>query len=238
MDPGSLATPNGVYRTPGRVPDAARVAPPSWRTLLAPLGRASAYVFFTVAPVVLFNAWIVPTFFLTATTGEQHFVPTFDFVQNGLALLMLASLVLLVVLVARRVRPSWRGLRLHGKIAYVTALVFAQSAVVVAAEYALFQSRGGLHLFEPRLEKTFSAPDGRTGFLYRQGLGCSYDVHVAEPYSLTMTKALHVSRNSCQEPLPTIQWKADRSVGLVDSKGSPLESQSDLGWGFSWGGGC
>ena len=229
------ATANGVYRTPGRAGDPERIPLPSWRTLLAPLGRASAYVLLTVAPLLLFNAWIVPTFFVTAKTGEQHFVPTFDFVQNGLALLMVASVVLLVVLIARRVRPSWRGLGLRSKVAYVLALVLAQSAVVVAAEYALFESRGGLHLFEPRLLQTFAAPDGRTGFLYREGLGCGYHLYVADAYALTMTKALHVSRHSCDEPLPAIQWKADGSVGLVDPKGVPLESQPDTGFNIRWG---
>lgn len=235
MGTGSLVTPNGIYRTPGRVPDAARIARPSWRTLLCPIARSSAWVFLTIAPLVLFNAWIVPTFLLGEHDGP--FIPTFDFIQDGLALLALASPLVLTAFIVRRVRPSWRGLRLRTKILYVTALIMAQSAIVVAAEYALFESRGGLHLFAPILKATISASDGRTAFIYDRGLGCGYTVYVAQPYSLIMRPATSVSRSSCQEPLPSVQWKTDGSVGLVDSTGATLESQPSS-WGFSWGGGC
>lgn len=234
MDP-RLALPNGVYRTPGREPAAERIPRPSPRTLLAPLAQAGAFVLVAVAPLLLFNSWIVPTFFLTAKAPAQTFVPTFDFVQDGVALLLAASLVLLIALIVRRVRPSWRGLGIQRKVAYVTALVFAQSAVVMGAEYALFESRGGLNLFEPHLERTFSAPDGRTAFLYREGLGCGYHVHVAEPHALTMKEALHVSRQLCNEPLPTVRWEADGSVLLLDPAGAPLVSQPETGWAFRWG---
>lgn len=235
MQQGSLATAtsNGVYRTPGRAADAVRISLPSWRTLLGPLGQASALVIVMVAPVVVFNSWFVPSFVLKAK-ADVLFVPTFDFVQNGLVVLVLASLLLLLVAIVRQVRPSWAGLRLRGKLGYVATLLVVQSAVVLVAEYALFESRGGLHLFEPRLLETFSAPDGRTAFLYRAGLGCGYDVHVAEAYSFTMKKALHVARRSCDEPLPAMEWSADGSPRLVDPSGVPLESQPG-GFFFRWG---
>lgn len=115
------------------------------------------------------------------------------------------------------------------------ALVIAQVPVVFAAEYAIFESRGGLHLFEPTHVKTIAGPDGRTAYLFREGLGCGYHVRVAKPWELTMQELNHVPRNDCSEPLPTVRWNADGGVDLLDASGAALLPQKS-DWHF--GGGC
>ena len=69
------------------------------------------------------------------------------------------------------------------------------------------------------------------------GLKCGYDVFVSGPFSLTATRALTLSRATCLEPTPRVQWNANGSVGLVDGENEALESQSSPSFSF-WGGGC
>lgn len=234
MTPGSVTTPNGVYRTPGRVGDVAPIPLPSARTLLGPLARAAASVLLLVAPVVLFHLLVAPAFALPEHAG---FVPMVDHLQNAVMLLVPASLLLLVFLVARRVAPSWLGMRLPAKVLYVGAVLLLQSVVAIAGEATIFFARGGLHLFEPTWKSSTYGPAGKSAHVYREGFGCGYDVYVSEPLAITMKRQLHVGRKSCDEPLPTVRWNASGSIDLVDRDGKPLESEA-TGSFLGWGGGC
>jgi len=234
MTPGSVTTPNGVYRTPGRVIPAAPIPLPSARTLLGPLLRAAAVVLLLVAPVALFHLVGAPLFPLRGDTG---FVPAFEHLENAVMLLLPASLLLLVFLVVRRVAPSWRGMRLHTKVLYVGAVLLLQSLVAIGGEATVFFARGGLHLFEPTWKSSTFGPSGKSAHVYREGFGCGYDVYVSEPLAITMKHQLHVGRKSCDEPLPRVRWNASGAVDLVDRDGKPLESQASSPL-LLWGGGC
>ena len=227
-------TPHGVYRTPGRVIPAAPIPLPSARTLLAPLARAAASVLLLVAPVVLLHLVVAPAFPLHGDTG---FVPIFDQLENVVMLLLPASLLLVVFLVARRVAPSWRGMRLRTKVLYVGAVLLLQAVVAIAGEATIFFARGGLHLFEPTWKSSTFGPEGQSAHVYREGFGCGYDVYVSEPFAITMKRKLHVGRKSCEEPLPSVRWNDSGSIDLVDRAGKPLESETS-GSFFLWGGGC
>jgi hypothetical protein len=230
MEPDVSPTPNGVYRTPGRASPAERIAPPPWRTLLRPLGRTVAAVVLAGLAVVAFNA-IAPSLF--GVSGVVRFIPSVEWGQSALALAMPLSLVALVVSIARRVRPSWGGLRLRGKLLYVTSVLVVQAAVVVGAEAAVFFSRGGLHLFGPSHLSSTWLPDGRTAHVYTPGgLRCGYEVFVSGPLSLTATRAFEVSRATCLEPTPRVRANPDGTLDLVDNGDRPLEPQASPGFSF------
>ena len=234
MTEGSVTTPNGVYRTPGRAVDALPIPLPSWRTLLAPLAAAVAGVTSLVVPVVLFNCLLLPSYRLP---GETSLIPLFDHLQNGAMLLVPASLLLLLFVLVRRVAPSWRGLRLRTKALYVAGLLVVQALVASGGLATMFFARGGLHLFEPTWESSTFGPKGESAHIYREGFGCGYDVYVSEPFAVTMKHQLHVGRKSCDEPLPSVRWNPSGSIDLVDRAGKPLESESTTSL-FGWGGGC
>lgn len=234
MDPRGVATPNGAYRTPGRAALAARIPFPSWRTLLAPLARAAGYVALVVVAIAAFNA-LGPA--LLETAGDVRMIPAVDQMQSALSLALLASPILLVVLIVRRVRPSWGGMRRWTKLVYVASLLVLQSGVVVAAEAAIFTDRGGLHLFGPSHLRSTLSPDLRTAHVYSPGgLRCGYDVFVSGPFSLTGKRVYEISRSTCLEPTPRVRWNPDGTVVLVDAAGQPLQSQPSPS--FSFGGGC
>jgi len=236
MDSHVLSTPNGVYRTPGRAASPERIARPALRTLLAPLGRTLAAVAIVVASIAAFNA-IGPTLF--DTSAAVRFIPSVDWTQDALALALPLSLVALLVLIARRVRPSWGGLRLRGKVLYVASALVVQAAVVVAGEAGVFFSRGGLHLFEPSHVTSRWLPDGRTAHVYtRGGLRCGYDVFVSGPLSLTATRAFEISRSTCLEPTPRVRANPDGTLDLVGPDDRPLEPQSSPSFSFGRLGGC
>jgi hypothetical protein len=234
MTEGSITVPSGVYRTPGRTVDPAPIPLPSWRTLVAPLTTAVAGVTALVLAVLLFNCLLAPAYHLPAETA---FIPFFDQVQDGIMLLLPASLLLLVVVLLRRVVPSWQGLRRRTRVVYVASLLIVQSLVAFAGEATVFFVRGGLHLFEPTWKSSTFGPKGQSAHVYREGFGCGYDVYVSEPLALTMKKQLHVGRTSCEEPLPAVRWNPSGSVDLVDRDGKPLESQATRSF-LGWGGGC
>lgn len=234
MSPGSVTTPNGVYRTPGRVIPAGPMPLPSARTLLSPLARTAASVLLLVVPVALFHLVVAPAFPLQGDTG---FVPAFDHLQDGVMLILPASLLLLLFLVVRQVTPSWRGLRLHLKVLYVVVVLLLQSAVAFAGEATVFFARGGLHLFTPTWKSSTFGPKAQSAHIYREGFGCGYDVYVSEPLAITMKRQLHVGRTSCDEPIPTVRWSSNGSIDLVDRDGKPLESQASRPL-LLWGGGC
>jgi hypothetical protein len=232
--PDDLPAANGVYRTPGRAAPPERIARPKLRTLLGPVVRAVAAVALVVTSVAVFDA-IGPAVF--RTSGAVRFIPSVDWTQDGLALALPLSLIGLLVLIARRVRPSWGGLRFRGKVLYVVTALLVQAAVVVAGEAAMFYSRGGLHLFGPSHLTSRWLPDGRTAHVYtRGGLQCGYDVFVSGPLALTATHAFELSRSTCLEPVPRVRANPDGSLDLVDASDKPLESQASPS--FSFGGGC
>lgn len=205
-----------AYRVPGRAPDAPPAAALSARELLSPLACGGVCVGAALVPPLLFNV-VVP---LVMPNGAS-FVPTFDFVQDAIGVTMLASAIVVVAC-------AWRHrLTLPKKIAYVLALVVVQLGVTAGAEGALLVSRGGLHMFEPSLASTTFAPDGRAAFVYRDDfLTCRYEVKSAEAWSLAMRPALSVSRASCNEPLPTVDFRPDGSVDLLGADGKHLEPQT------------
>jgi len=234
MDPDVLPTPNGVYRTPGRGAAPERIARPSPCTLLGPLGIAAAAVAVAVVSVVVFNAIAPPLF---GTSGTVRFIPSVDGTEDALALAMPASLALLLFLVARRVRPSWGGLRLGGKVLYVASLLVVQSVVVLTGEASVFFSRGGLDLFGPSHLTSRWLPDGRTAHVYtRGGLQCGYDVFVSGPLSLTAARSFEISRASCLEPVPRVRSNPDGTLELVGADDRPLESQPSPSFSFGRGG--
>lgn len=236
MDPDVLPTPTGVYRTPGRAALGERIPPPSLRTLLAPLGRVVTFVALVVLGVAAFDA-LAPS--LLGTSADVRFIPSVDHVEDALALVLPLSLVALLVLIARRVRPSWRGLGARGKIAYVASAIVFQVAVVGAGEAAIFFSRGGLHLFAPSHLTSRWLPDGRTAHVYsRGGLQCGYDVFVSAPLSLTATRAFQVSRASCVEPVPHVRDNPDGTLDLLGPDEKPLEPQASPSFTFGRLGGC
>jgi hypothetical protein len=234
MTEGSITAPTGAYRTPGRILDPRPIPLPSWRTLLAPLTTAIAGVTVLVSPVLLFNCLLAPAYHLP---GDTAFIPLFDHAQDGIMVLLPASLLLAVVALVRRVVPSWQGLCLRTRVAYVAGLLLVQGCVAFAGEATVFFVRGGLHLFEPTWKSSTFGPKGESAHVYREGFGCGYDVYVSEPLAITMKHQLHVGRKSCDEPLPTVRWNPSGSVDLVDGEGKPLESQA-AGSFFGWGGGC
>jgi hypothetical protein len=177
---------------------------------------------------------MAPAYHLPAETA---FVPFFDHAQDGIMILLPASLMLLVVALVRRVAPSWQGLRLRTKVLYVTGLFVVQAFVTFAGEATVFFVRGGLHLFEPTWKSSTYGPKGDSAHVYREGFGCGYDVYVSEPFALTMKRQLHVGRKSCDEPLPSVRWNPSGSIDLVDRDGKPLESESSGSFLF-FGGGC
>ena len=213
-----------VYRTPGRSADPERIARPSLPTLLGPLGRTLGAVAVAVAAIALFNA-LAPEVF--GTSDAVRLIPSVDYSQDAVALAMPLSLVVLLFLIARRVRPSWGGLRPRGKILYVAAALLLQAAAVLAGEAAVFFSRGGLHLFEPSHLTSRWLPDGRTAHVYtRGGLQCGYDVLVSGPLSLTATRSFEISRSTCLEPTPRVRAHPDGTLNLVDRDDRPASSRS------------
>ncbi len=238
-DPEARSTAHDVYRTPGRTPPPLRIVRPKLRTLLGPLGplgRSVAAVAAVVTSVAVFDAIGPPLF---GTSGTVRFIPSVGWTQDALALALPLSLVALVVLIARRVRPSWGGLRLRGKVLYVFAALVLQAAVVLAGETAIFFSRGGLDLFGPSHLISRWLPDGRTAHVYtRGGLQCGFDVFVSGPLALTATRAFEISRSSCLEAVPRVRANPDGSLDLVDGNDQPLEPQASPSFSFGLGGGC
>jgi hypothetical protein len=229
-------TPQGVYRTPGRMPEEAPPPPFPWHELLSPLGWAVAFLATVLVPPALF-AWAAPG--LLHTSREVRLVPAVEIAQDILAIVGLGSFALLGVLMARRFSRARGGVSRGRRIGYVAALLAVQSLAVLAGEAILFSSRGGLRLFEPKLVGTSQARDGRTAYLYRDCFfGCTYDVYVGAPWSLTATRALSVSRRSSSEPLPRLDW-SHGTPRLLDSRGQPLERQSQtIGFPLFGAGGC
>lgn len=225
-----------VYRIPGRAADSAEIPRPSTRRLLSPLGWGLAPLLALLAPLVAFNALFDPD----ASNGfrETRLVPALDTTQDIVTILMLATVLVTVGVLGRRVVPIWRGLGRWTRAAYVVAVLGLQTVAILGAETTVFFSRGGLHLFEPTLRGSTELADGRTAHVFASGLfGATYDVYVAERTALTMHKTLRVSRHELENVTPSVRANADGSLELVDAAGQRLESQSPS-FVFPFGGGC
>jgi len=211
---------DGIYRTPGRAPEPERVPAPSLRLLLSPLASAACVVSVIAVPVLLFDAIRVA---VLESSADTRFVPAVALTLDLLALTLLASPVWLGLIIAGRVAPYWSSLRRWSKVSYVTALFALELLVLVTAQASIMARRTGMHLFEPTLQHTSLAPDGRRAHVYRGGLvQCRYDVYVAAPFALTMKRELSATEHGCLSPAPHVRWSADHSIQLLDHDGEAI----------------
>jgi hypothetical protein len=226
-----------VYRSAGRVSDTAPIPTPSTRRLLSPLRWGIGALLSLLVPLVALGALFDPD----ASNGsrETRPVPRLETLQDVVMLAMLASLLVTVGVLVRRVVPLWSGLGRSTRGLYVATLLVLQSGAIVSAEVVAFESRGGLHLFEPTLSGSTTLPDGRTAHVYASGLfGATYDVYVAERFAPLMHKKLRISRDKLERVVPRVRSNADGSLELVDADGARLESQPPRLPPFLFGGGC
>ncbi|MBX3191835.1 MAG: hypothetical protein KF819_32895 [Labilithrix sp.] len=213
-----------VYRVPGREAEPEPIPPPSGRRLVSPLGWGAAAITAIVGPLLVFNLLFDPD----AGNGHRHarFVPAIETFEDVTMLVLLATTVVAVVVLVRRVVPIWGGLGRWARGFYVLAVVVLQALAIAGGEIAIFASRGGLHLFEPTLQGTTALPDGRSAHVYASGLfGTTYDVYVADRFAIVMHKRLSVSRGAHEKVVPTVRVRADGDLELVDAAGRALESQ-------------
>ncbi len=205
-------TPSDVYRVPGRTPHRARPAPPPWRMLVAPLGRAAACAAVAWAVLIVVGALAPPLF---GTSDDVRFIPAVDVVGNCLTMAPVASLLVLAFALVRRVRPSWGGMGTWSKIGYVTALLVVHCTIIAATEVLVVASQGGLHLFGPSHVFSVRSANGRFVHVYTRGLACGYEVFVSEPLALTQRRLMTIPRSSCSEPPPRVRATADGTFDLV-----------------------
>lgn len=231
----SDACAQGVYRTAGRVPEAAPLPPPRARLLASPFLAALRFTALVLVPPILFDLIVAPI--ILSGWKNARFVPDLDWIQSGMAILALASFVVLARAIWMRVRPSWGGMTKVARVMYVASMIAMQLVVVGAGELGLLLARGGIQLFGPTLIAMSRTPDQRTAYVYERGLlGCDYDVYVASPLSPIMTLDGTISRASCNEPKPKVRWEAE-TPRLVDPNGVPLVSQ-EHSFPLFFGGGC
>jgi hypothetical protein len=225
--------PASIYRLPGRRGVGPVIPAPALRTLAFPLVQSASAVAVLLLPLVAFNLWD------RHRVGADPWVPAVDIARNGLALAGLVSYLVLFVVLARRVVPTWSGMTPLRKVAYVASLLVLHSGVVVLGEGMVSWSGGGFRLFEPRLVAAARGPAGHQGFLYEEGLfGCTYTWYEAEPYALTMRSAGRVERKECSTPPPRLSWEGGSHLIVVGTNGAPLEAESVPVPFFGWGGGC
>jgi hypothetical protein len=82
-------------------------------------------------------------------------------------------------------------------------------------------------LFGSTLDDSLDLPDGRTAYLYRGGLFCSYEIFVAAPDDLFSFRTRSLTRHSCLEP-GYLALEGERVV-IVDEHGATLPDQ-----GIDW----
>jgi hypothetical protein len=204
-----------VYRVSAREPSVPELPP--WRPLLSMFGWAAALVAATTTLILLFDA-VGPTLF--AIHDEVRFVPAIDASEQAA---MIATIAWLAFVLARRV--GW--VRRRRMIARAALLMVLHVGLLLAAATVIFWTRGGLKLFEPALLTTSIAPDGRVAYVYTPGgLECGYDVYVASPIAITMSRSFRLTRETCNEPVPRVAWRRGRSPALVDAQGVPIEPQA------------
>ncbi len=213
-----------VYRTPGREAHTARVPRPVLRRLLSPLGWGLTAIAALLAPIVAFNLVFDPD--AGHAFRETRPIPAVESAEDVLMLLLLATVVVTIAVLVRRVVPIWQGLRRPTRALYVAALLALHVAATVGAEAVVFVSRGGLHLLEPTLRGSNPLADGRRAYVYADAFfGATYDVYVAERSSLVMRKRLRLSRDHLESATPRVRENADGSLDLVDAAGQRLEAQ-------------
>lgn len=203
--------------------------------MLSPLGWGLTAIAALLAPIVAFNSAFDPD--AGHAVRETRPIPAAENAEDVVMLLLLATIVVTIAVLVRRVVPIWQGLGRPMRALYVAALLALHIAATAGAEAAVFVSRGGLHLLEPELRGSTPLPDGRTAYVYADAfLGATYDVYVAERSSLVMRKRLHLSRHRLEATTPRVRENADGSLDLIDAAGQRLESQPLRP--ILFGGGC
>jgi hypothetical protein len=155
------------------------------------------------------------------TTCGVRFVPAFDHAQAVLGWLVVASFLILVFYVVRRIEP-----RPH--VGFVIAAFLVQGLVVFLGEVVVAFGAPG-ELFAPTYQSSQSGPDGRTAHLYAGGMSCRYEVFIAERGAMTMTRVHLLPQNNCSGPYPRLEWNADGTVRLVNADGTPTKSEGSEG---------
>ncbi|MCA9690540.1 MAG: hypothetical protein KC636_13085 [Myxococcales bacterium] len=81
-------------------------------------------------------------------------------------------------------------------------------------------------LFGRQLDDALALPDGRVAYLYRGGLFCAYEVHIADPGALLSRRVALVTRHSCREPgqLRRVEGRLE----VVDARGERLVRERDM----------
>lgn len=211
-----------IYRTlAGARADAAPL--PSRRTLLRPLGWSAVVLLAATVPAIVFDLAVSP-----AIVGEgkgARWTPELDVVEDALAILGVASLVVLGVMIFTRVRPLWSGMTAARRGLYVASMIATQLVLVTAGEAALALSRGWPALFEPQLVASARSPaTSERAYAYRSCLlGCTYEVFDAEPHALLVHRRATITRSSEVNGV-AIQWR-DGAAQLVDARGTVLTSE-------------
>lgn len=191
--------------------------------MLSPVASAAGVLLVIALPVLLFD--VIRAVLLRAQ-GDTRFVPAVDLALDLLALALLASPVWLGLMIAARIAPYWSSVRPWGRVGYVAALLVIELLVLVTAEVSIVASRNRMNLFEPTLQRTSLAPDGRRAHVYGGGLvSCRYDVYVAVPYAVTMTRQLTVAVQECTARAPRVRWGPERTVQLVDDEGRVIDTR-------------
>jgi len=184
-----------------------------WRTILTALAGAAALD-------------VALTALVLAIEGTQpaecwrRWVPAMDRIQTAAMVLVLASVGLVALLLARRA----------GSLREVpSALDAGQALVLVAGTGLLVASCEGVCLaaraFEPTREASVDGPGGRTAHLYAGGFwSCNYVVYVAEPGAMTMAEVTMIERERCDGDY-TVRWNDDGTLTIVDARGHAVADQ-------------
>jgi hypothetical protein len=197
--------------------------------------RASMVVVAVFVPLIAFHLWIVPRL----ESGGEKLIPYVGTAEEVVVLGAAALAIgVLVAVLVRRVRPSWRGMPVWLRSIYVAAVFALETAVFLGAAVGLCVSQGGLKLFEPTFVRAAAAPDGRVAYLYEGGLlSCSYDIYVAPRYGLSMALERRIERNVC-DARPRVRWARDGAPELVGRDGLQLQSEPIKGFPLFGLGGC
>lgn len=225
-----MVTANGIYRTPARTKPE-KVPPPSRRLLLWPLARTNAIF---GALFVFCTMWTVARPLLLGP--DDRFVPLIERLAEFGPWIVFASPVVLMVLVRRRVVPSWQAFSRGARVGYVAGLLVVQLALLFgAAALTLFLN---FSLFGPRYVTSSFGPGLRSAHVYTVGgLSCGYDVYVSQPLSIFAKHTFRLSRATCRESDPKVRWQSPDVVELTDQNGEVLQSQgSPSGCWFGCGG--
>lgn len=201
----------GIYRVSARAAPPQRIPMPSWRTLVRPVTRSISALVLLTLPVVLFNI------IAGSGTSTTRLVPWLESAEDVLAAGLPLTFLVLVVSIWRIVRPSWAGLSVLQKVAYVSGTLVAQLVALVIAETMLFVTHGDF-LSATRLLATSTWPgDGRTAYVYESCfLDCTTNLYIAQRHGLTMKRIDEVPQRSAADVQNiAIEWREDGTFVLV-----------------------